>query len=381
MKEFGKRRIYQVALVASFFGALLAPLLWLGGEKVSVMENRSLAPFPELPSSGSDLGRFAREFQEYVNDQYGFREYMIQQNRRLSRWLGSRFAEQVLEGKDGWLFYAGDERSRPLDDFTGANRLSAGELRRWAEALSERNRLLSERGVAYAFVVAPNKMEIYGEYVPDGYARRSGPSRAEQLESYLGQRSEVAFLFLADALSGGKRAAGAFGPYGKTGTHWNAFGAALGYNEIAAWLEGVFPEWKLRRYGAADFELAEVAPDRDLQRMLEGEGDGLEPGPVLRDGLRDLQWEAVRQIEGAEGSYALRRALGGGDPGRTLLVFGDSFFDALAPYLAEAFGEIYFAASRPSADEMLKVVELTGCEVVIEQRVERYLWRFPDWGN
>jgi len=67
-------------------------------------------------------------------------------------------SEDVLLGKDDWLYYAGDHS---VDDFRGRYLLSTDELARWHAALKARRDWLALRGIKYRFVIAPNKQSIF----------------------------------------------------------------------------------------------------------------------------------------------------------------------------------------------------------------------------
>jgi hypothetical protein len=72
-------------------------------------ENRKLAERPATPRSLSAAMKYRWEFQTYFNDNFGFRNLLLRGNYLLKyRLLGVSPSSDVLAGKKGWLFYAGN---------------------------------------------------------------------------------------------------------------------------------------------------------------------------------------------------------------------------------------------------------------------------------
>jgi len=61
------------------------------------------------------------------------------------------------------------------------------------------------------------------------------------------------------------------------------------------------------------------------------------------------------------------------------LLFHDSFADALAAYLAHYFHDLTMLSIRPDLAYFTRLVAETQPDIVIEQRVERYLALIPDY--
>ena len=103
-------RIGNFVHVAVFVGLLWLPLAaaLLRLEHRDVLaENRALAPLPRL---GTDkIASLAGKFDKYYNDHFGLRNALIWTHDLLKvRYLGGEAnSKEVIEGKDGWLFYCG----------------------------------------------------------------------------------------------------------------------------------------------------------------------------------------------------------------------------------------------------------------------------------
>ena len=175
-------RSIERLLIACFTLVLaVPPLATLNGEDhdAETEENRELTPAPALPYDRSTLAAWPEAFTNYFADHFAFRS-------RLVRWqalfrlrvLRSSPNPDVILGRDGWLFYAADGG---VEDYTGARPFSRPQLDRWRETLQDTQDWLAEQGIRYLFVIAPDKHEIYPEFMPEDLPRVSATSRVDQL--------------------------------------------------------------------------------------------------------------------------------------------------------------------------------------------------------
>ncbi len=126
-------RALKIALLA-WFGLLLgAPLvLYLAGERPGDMENRTLAPQPDItPRSLANIETYRRAAIAF-SDRLPFRDRVIRQRGRLAyELLGDSPVSQVLVGRDRWLFLRDDlvpcsDPVEPEDAASGLDLLRAG---------------------------------------------------------------------------------------------------------------------------------------------------------------------------------------------------------------------------------------------------------------
>src|SRR5690606_552685 len=98
----------------------------------------------------------------------------------------------------------------------------------WRQTLQDTYDWLTARGIAYLFVVPPDKHQVYPEEMPDSI-RRNGHSRIDQLVHHLAAHTTVPVLDLRPALHEAKMQERV---YHMTDTHWNDRGAYVGYARI-----------------------------------------------------------------------------------------------------------------------------------------------------
>ena len=164
-------------------------------------ENRTLAEWPQLRWDEASLRALPEQLTRYFEDHFAFRQ-------RLVRWqavvrlraLRVSPSKAVIRGREGWLFYADDGA---IEEYASKPPLTDAELEQWRSALQDISDWLGAQGIAYLFVISPDKHAIYQEYMP-GTIRRAAVSRIDQLVSHLRQHSTVRVLDLRPALLAAK---------------------------------------------------------------------------------------------------------------------------------------------------------------------------------
>jgi alginate O-acetyltransferase complex protein AlgJ len=358
-----RHRVRDVVRVSLFLAALATPLgsmiLHLDrGPQLS--ENRRLADRPRLVLRPRELASFPGKFRYYFADHFGFRDTLIHLHGLIClRLLGVLPNPDVTRGKDDWLFLAGE---RSTDYYRHTDLFTQAELERWQQVLEARRAWLAARGAVYLFVVAPDKETIYGEYMPDVLSQVAPESRLDQLVAYLRTHSQVRLVDLRGVLLAAK---GEERLYHKTDTHWNDRGAFRAYravvSAVAAAVPGVAPlPWDR-------FERTERDTDgMDLTRQI-----GIRN--VFREQRLDLTAKRALLLPGGEpdeGPPIEVSQRGTNLP--AVVVFHDSFFAGLVPWLAESFG----AGSYAWQDQFVpEPIERIHPKVVIQEIVERKLMR------
>jgi alginate O-acetyltransferase complex protein AlgJ len=291
-------------------------------------------------SAGDDLASRLRTWISGFEDRFAFRGGLVRGQAAIRyRWLGVSPQPEVIRGRDGWLFYADNGG---LDDYLRTMPFSDDDLRLWASTLQHTQDALAARGIAYVFVVAPDKHVIYPEHMPTSLQPASGPSRADQLLAHLAATTSVQTVDLRPVLAAAKATDRI---YHRTDSHWNDVGALVATHAILERLQAIAPdvEWLApppRLDGLTRRE--RVTPGMDLAVMLR-----LAPWlPETRIELVPREPRVARVVEPVpvdpefgEPRVVTRRADGRGP---RALVYRDSFGSALIPFLAEAFGQAVF---------------------------------------
>lgn len=351
-------------------------LLWLplsqmafrfAPEGPGVTENRRKAPAPQLRGwSLKSVDAFRRSFENYFRDRFGFRDALIRIHSQVHvRGLGTSPLAQVVIGRGGWLFRnASDEPN--LEDFCGLAPFTEQDLDAIESSLAATRDALQRRGIAFVFLVAPDKHTIYPEHLPAPIRALAGTTRLDQLAERLGRRPDILFVDVRRALLEEKPRQQL---YFRTDTHWNSYGAHLAARQLIVRLAGSgFPT----AHPSAEPVVLERhdKPQTDLAGLLGSSGAGHEQD--LRPLDRAEKLRTVSVLPRTRGK-ARRRAntrceTPGGGP-RFLLV-QDSFGRALSPALCREFS---YGSSVWSARVTAQDLERERPDVVILEMVERRL--------
>ena len=345
------------------------------GEKWNAIAERSLG-------EAFDLEKFRREFEALFGKYFGFRTELVRMNALATIGLfGESPAKAVVIGREGWLFYA---LPGQMDDFRGLRPFDEDELDLWAAALESRREYLAERGIAYLFVIAPNKHVIYPELLPEKFNRLSSETHTDALLATLDARqSTVEVLDLHPSQTRAREEATAYYPLD---THWNYFGAYHGYLAIMKRLEKLLP-------GTRALEPDRFAWEEDWNAMYGlNEHMGILGKPeqkipyrkyVIRNPTASFVMEQPDGIPelpgvtyGIELQHTYRITHSSGEKPRAL-VFRDSFSIALVPLLAEHFSEMVLVWEEFDPELFERAVDVFKPDIVIEERLDRFLQHRP----
>jgi len=351
-------------LIAIFIATLWLPMtgmvLSLDHDGPSA-ENRTLAPWPQLRWDEASLRALPEQLTRYFEDHFAFRQRMVRWQAVVRlRVLGVSPSKAVIKGRDGWLFYADDGA---MTDYAEAAPFTSAELEQWRDTLQDTSDWLRAQGIAYVFVIAPDKHVIYPEYMPETI-RRAAISRIDELVSHLREHSTVRVVDLRPPLLAAKTRERL---YHRTDTHWNDRGAFVGYQSIIDALTEDFPA--LRHPSRSAFEPRVVQSEGlDLAGML-----GLTEVLSEEDLVLVPRHPTARILEPLHPNRRLthgRIVTDAPNRGPRALVFMDSFGPALVPFLSEEFSRVVYLW-QDNIDP--QVVEQERPQVVIQEWVGRAL--------
>jgi hypothetical protein len=308
-----RRSRRYVALLA--FGVLATPLI-VGivkpdGSEAILKEGRYLAPAPRPPASGDDWLSLPKETDAYLRDHFGLRQALIRAHKDITRPLLGLGNDSVLIGRDGRMFYLGEETVRQ----------SAGLLvrdERVAEAaamLVRMNQEFQAHNIRFLVAMPPNGATIYQDDLPR-WAQNSGkPTEYDLLLAKLAAKG-VQAIDLRPAVRKARAAGPAFYMHD---THWTFRGALAAYNAIVE--ADSHPEWRIEP--SAALGAMHLRKGGDLARMF-GVGDAVSE---YAEDLTLPPGEKVLQSSDPFGDFAetSERA------GPTILILGDSFTGGYLP--------------------------------------------------
>jgi alginate O-acetyltransferase complex protein AlgJ len=365
----------EFLLAAVFLVLILLPLTdsALGLDRAPTLnEKRMPAKFPKLAPGLGGLRAFLAGLEAYSADHFGFRKRLLRWEHRWKRDLFHEAAvSDVMIGRDGWLFHAGD---RMIDDCRGARPMTPQELKNWQTLLEKRRDWLARRGIKYLFVIAPDKESVYPEFLPEWMTRVGPATRLDQFIAHMKAHSTVEVLDLRPALLQAKQTART---YLITDTHWNLYGAFIGYQAIIQALRRQLPDLDEPLPLAAFETHYSQTKGGDLATMLGQEQSlperdyvDLRPRPPLQrieyrvdTNILNKKWNLLTEPVCSENPAQKYRAF----------FFRDSFSVFLVPYLAYSFRRAVYIWLNTWDTQ---VIEREQPDVVVDQIVER---GFNEW--
>jgi len=329
-------------------------------------ENRLPAKWPAFKGLGQSR-EFITGVESYFNDHFGFRKRLVRLN---NHWKGELFhdpgSEDVLIGRDGWLFYSG---SRMIAHYTSTEVWSQKDLENWRRLLEGRRDWLRARGAKYLLVVAPDKHRIYPEHLPDWLERGTRPGKVEQLVDYMKAHSTVEVLDLTQALTEAKTNRV---NYLQTDTHWNTFGGFVAYRAMVEALGRQLPGLNPLPLDTFGWKPRPSKPG-DLARILGRpeaypESSGLTYVPLKPFVATKDLYDPVRFPHQGPQETRPCYTLNPGGSGKAM-VFHDSFACSWYGFLGQHFKEVVYVWQY---EWNAALIEREKPDVVIDEILERF---------
>ena len=271
---------------------------------------------------------------------------MINLNTAISKLLtGGTYMEsnEVLLGKDGWLFYKATSDGTPLYDYMGINHFSEEELAKVYDNLVVIGDGVSARGMDVIFMTVPNKEQVYSEYMPDTVDKINDKSRLDELTEYIESKGGLiadryGYVDTSKVLRAYKDT---YPLFYRTDTHWTECGSYLALMELRRAMDKrVTPidEVVFTDKGGFVGDLAKISGSRDEYSDV---NPVIDASSINDDSTKD----------------------------QVMLIIGDSFGDAMIHSAKHFYKEVYWVRLKEYTDELDRYEP----DVVVVECVERYL--------
>lgn len=343
-----------LSLAQPFAGA--AQLFWPDDEEED-FENRTLAERPAFDAAQPEA--FPAQYEAYLDDHIPFKQQLVGiYSSILYHCFHQSTDEAVLLGRDGWLFYDSVKKGDgdTMRDYTGEELYSDAESAAAVESVRTLWETCQAHDIPFAFLAPPNKSNIYGEYLPEGYTRAQ-TQRMDALAAQFAQ-SGLPFLYPKALLLAHKEGQPL---YYKLDSHWNERGAYLAYRELYALLNGeTLPPLD------ALSAVQETIGKGDLSKMAQISGMhdtlytvGYRPeltGTAAKESLSRDPFDFILRREGAAE--------------RTVLILRDSYAIALLPFLQKDYATLVSLRYSPVLD-LETLIDQYHPDAVLLELVER----------
>ena len=314
----------------------------------------------------------------YLERHYNLRGLLITWNSFMDTFVlaSTTPSSKVMAGKEHWLFLAQDGTARNvIEDARSLDGLPEESLSLLATELERRRAWLSARGIRYLVFLTPNKNSVYPEKLPEALRPLRAESHMTQFVTYVRDHTKVDIVDTTPGLVEEKRHNQVFYI---TDSHWNAHGAFAAYRQILKPLVRDFPaivpldrsQFLVEQYKWLPGDLAYMMGLSDHlkeDRIQYFNKDWYKARGASYDGPIDPHYFETPQI-----------SVTGNDRLPNAVVFHDSFWWEMLPFVAESFNKALYVWLKPQTEFELRffdtaLIEREKPDIVIEEYTERYI--------
>jgi len=339
----------------AFFGLILPK------QSNSYIENRRLAKKPKAPKTTQEIKDFPNSFDQYYADHFGFRWSLLHAYRHLKFLINDApIDSSVFGNEEGWIFYTSKIHGDVIGDYRNINQFTTKQLNTFIQHLKEKQSWLAKQDIEYLFVIAPSKHYIYPEKLPDYIKPLAQPNMLEQLSVELKKHPEINFINLAPNLLAEKDKQLL---YFKADTHWNFFATNIAQFQIANTLVKLLgPGITPYMYKPIEFtEKQEIQGDLAQYMGLGNYFIEEKLTPVFDPCTKYLPQDKNYFNTLCSGSEF------------NVLVFRDSFFSYLQPFISQYFKNSTFVWQYMTYKTAQEKILHNKPNIVIEEWVDRRL--------
>ena len=326
-----------------FFLILLIPFVGMSVYHADLsIEKKHEEALPSLIRNGRINTGFFQGITDYVADHFAFRQEMITADAGIKAGIFHSSAnEKVIVGKKGWLFF-----QETMNDYQKRNLLSGREIHNCATVVRLIEQGVELQGAEFAFTVAPNKNTLYGKYMPDRFEAGSGEGNLEHLIAEM-KKQKVHYVNLRTPLRKGKNQV-----YHKLDTHWNNLGASIACETLLDFLgkdhihyENESYLWKKNFSGDLQGMLFPKSRKKDWNAIYDRPWTYEYVNNVTSTEQMEIQTE--NQTQKDDQKNAVKEKQKKQKRHKSLVMYRDSFGNALVPFMAQEYLKGYFTKEVP----------------------------------
>ena len=345
-----KKKGYLLYIII-VFAILLVPFLGMSFWATDrTTENTTLSEWPAFVKDGKPNINYLEDMGDYFEDHFAFRLQMLTANALIwSKGFDTSTTDQVVTGKDDWLYFSGT-----MDDYTGRDLLSDRELKAIVHNLSLMDSYVEFCGGRLIVTVAPNKNTLYNSAMPY-YYQKGETSNLERLVPLL-EEAGIEYVDLTETFQNEDEVL-----YFKRDSHWNNKGALLAYNAV---MDAMGREHETYVNVPTVTEKDHIGDIDEILYPLAAEPEeniyySKDWGFDYVNDVKDNMDEWIETVNP--------------DKDGTLLMYRDSFGESILPFFADEYNKAYFSRLVPYNMENLIQYQP---DTVIVERVERQIDAF-----
>lgn len=238
----------------------------------------------------------------------------------------------TIFGRDDWMFCNYDNS---IGYYCGSNLMTEQQMKDRLSLMQKLQQLCDSRGVKLQFMIAPNKEQVYSEFMPT-YTIENSYKKVPRFVDYVNQNSSVKIIYPIDELRSAKDT---MSTYYKYDTHWNHYGSFIAVQALYKnmGLDYVSPDSVNYTEGSCIWGLVITAGlswkdyDRDYDHIAD-----------YKPEIELFNTDGVIDHIHTEKSAVYRTDSTASDQSRLVMV-GDSFRLYMMPYLERDFAHVSVA--------------------------------------
>lgn len=347
------RHIQDYLLIIGFLLLLIIPnlVMLFDLENTPNNENKKFSKTPDFNLENPQL--YISDFKNYYVNNLGLKLTFTNMYLNFkSQILNDHpLPNEVVQGKEGWYFL-GNSYNDILNDSFGNVPFTNAELHAITQKLRKIKQHLNLKKIEFYIVVPPNKQSIYKEHLP--FQLTSHTKRLSQLQQHLKTHSDLKIISPETLLMSKKND---LPLYHKTDSHWNDYGAFLGYSET---IKMIGKDFDIAPIPRSDYRMTTTLFKGDLMPILNKNSD--EESLVLKK-IKPSKVDTLSAV------YTFRHFT---NPTNNLklIMHCDSFADAWIPFFNESFGETVYVRNYIIDNSLIEKIQP---DIVIFEIVERNL--------
>lgn len=366
----GKYNKINVLFIICFLLLIAIPVIEsdkIGG-KISNVENRYLAKFPSIVDENNNLNltNFTNNFENYINDNIGFREQASKVNTILHWYVFKMSARpDTMIGEDKWLFYYTPDI---IKDFQKKNIPTLNDLQKYYKSFKSLENYCNSAGAKNFYLMyLPDKKTIYPDKYNKYIIQNDGPSRSDIIIDYM-KKHNINIIAPFSELIEAKKNAIVYSPR-LDNAHWNSYGSFIGYKTLMDKIYKDYPNIKNNNNFLYNISSSisrglfnGVIPISELSYVFEKN----HKNHMVSS---DLSWYDSLSMYNSSIKY---RYINENSYLPKVLIIGDSYCGAgLVNFMAEYFSEITFIPNIIDMGILKEAMKSLEPNIVVYEIVER----------
>ncbi len=300
------------------FLLLATPLTWgivrPDSPELILKEGRRAAAAPPAPVTLTDWFALPPQIDSYLKDRFGLRSAMIRLHKDLTRPVFQKVNPYILIGRDGRMFYLGNEMVRQSAGLVVRDQKVAESV----QLLVSIRNALAKRRVGFLVTVPPNSSTIYQDDLPVWAQNKGRQTEYDLFLENLKARG-VRTVDLRPALAEVRKTDEAYLLYD---AHWTPRAAIAGFNAVVE-ADG-HPAWR-------------IDPATALGPPAERKGGDVARIMGVQDEVAEMAEPFVLDATGTDEAISPGampdHVITTGRPGPAVMVIGDSFTAGYFPLM------------------------------------------------